>query len=193
MIISKMVYTKFLQRYANTGLSEFEMKNIAIAKTTIIPKDKPTTIDNKCYEHDIRPLMIANINIRLAINATVIINMDNILKQKHPDQYGIGTKDSLLLIIKSFDRYCYYKNMINKHMKIEEEKYNTNDDTTMMDIDYYQIISNFDQENHQTEDKILDAKIIELLQTQTHDINHKHIIMGDDQKNCFNRIRRQLD
>ena len=102
--------------------------------------------------------------LRLLINVAVITNMNEMLKNKLKDQYGVGVQDSLLLIVQSFDRYCYFKNIINNGL-ISMDNYNMN---------YYnpdklkQIIHDFNKENNiengmLENDNDLDNEIIDLL------------------------------
>ena len=122
----KLIFIKYIQRIINANITEFELQNIAIALTTPLAKDKQIIYYGKQYEKDIRPIMIATIFLRLAVNVAVTLNMDQILQNKLKNQYGVGVKDSLLLIVHSFDRYCYYKYIINNGLN-NIQNYNLND------------------------------------------------------------------
>ena len=127
----KYVFRKYIERIIDADLTIFELENIAIAVAVALGKDKQTILDDIIYERDIRPLMIATIFVRLSVNIAVTNNMHEILQNKLSDQYGINTKDSLLLIINTFDRFCIYKNIINK--QIDNNKYlGNNDDVNIL-------------------------------------------------------------
>ena len=82
----KDVFIKYTERIINAKITEFELQNIAIATTTPLAKDKPTTLENVRYEKDIRPIMIATIFLRLIVNVAVVTNMEEILQHKMKDQ-----------------------------------------------------------------------------------------------------------
>ena len=118
--------------------------------------------------------MVANILLRLAVNVAVGLNMDQILQNKLKNQYGIGVKDSLLLIVHSFDRYCYYENIINNYGNNNPIDNNGIGNSA----DYYKkIIDDFNKKYNNKNDVILDQKIINLLTSNYVDLNNYKVIM----------------
>ena len=55
--------------------------NVAIATTTPLAKNKIIKFNNKIYKNDIRPIMIATITLRLAVNVAVTLNRPNFTKK----------------------------------------------------------------------------------------------------------------
>jgi hypothetical protein len=131
--------------------------------------------------------MIATMTLRTIINIGVTMNMHHILEAKLKDQYAVGQKDALLIIIHTFDRYVLYKDILNQHLSQQNYMHNTKSIHTK--TYYTNIIRDYNQNNGLAND-IVDDDIINLLLINNDQMNQYKVIMSDDQENCFNRINR---
>ena len=109
------------------------------------------------------------------------------LTQKIADQYGMGVKDALLLIIETFDRFGIYKNILNGRMSDTKDKNNIISKTKS---EYREIINAFNTKYNLPSDQEIDDQIIDLLCRDHKYLNNYRVIMSDDMENCFNMIWR---
>ena len=69
----KSVFMKYIQRIINAKI--IELQNVAVALTAPLAKDEPTTHFGTHYEKDIKPIIIATLFLRIAVNIAVTLNM----------------------------------------------------------------------------------------------------------------------
>ena len=128
--------------------------------------------------------MIAMMILRFVIAVGITYNMAQIICKKIKDQFGMGVKVALLLIIESFDRYCICKNILNGKMTKSSNKIKTKQE-------YRKSLQSFNNHFGFPNNTEIDDKILDLMCSDFEHLNESRMIMSDDMENCLNGILRE--